>query len=114
MTNTLTPPLKWHGGKHYLAPHIHQLAKRATYTHRVITHAGGLGELWSWDCDGVSEVVNDLNEQLTDFWDSVLRDPKTCSRVFSRIVQATPFSEDALSTVATSESLRGTVPYDDC
>lgn len=89
----LTPPLKWHGGKHYLAPVIHQLAERAKpYTHRVITHAGGLGELWGWECDGVSEVVNDLNGQLTDFWE-VLADPDQFP-AFLRIVQATPFSEE--------------------
>lgn len=91
MSRTLSPPLKWHGGKKYLARRIHEIADRATYSHRVITHAGGLGELWSWRYEGVSEVVNDIDSRLTNFW-SVLRDP-VMFPLFLRMVQAAPVSE---------------------
>lgn len=87
----LTPPLKWHGGKQYLAPHLHAIARRVPYTHRVITHGGGLGEMWDWDFDGVSEVVNDVNGWLTNFW-QVLRDPAGFERL-RRHLEATPFSQ---------------------
>jgi DNA adenine methylase len=88
---SINPPLKWHGGKHYLARHIHALARQTPYTHRVITHAGGLGELWGWEFDEVSEVVNDRNGWLTNFW-GVLRDPETFQQL-RRVLEATPFSE---------------------
>lgn len=89
----LMPPLKWHidGGKGYLAPHIHRIARQTTYTHRVITHAGGMGELWDWDYDDVSEVVNDRNGWLTNFW-AVLRRPQQFDDLRRRL-EATPFSE---------------------
>jgi DNA adenine methylase len=87
----VSPPLKWHGGKHYLAPHIHRIARRASYCHRVITHAGGLGELWGWEHEGFSEVANDINGWLTNFWD-VLRDPQAFEQL-KRFLEATPCSE---------------------
>lgn len=88
---TLTPPLKWHGGKQYLAPHIHRIAQRSSYLHRVHTHAGGLGELWDWEADGKSEVVNDVNGWLTNFFD-VIRDHALFEQL-RRMLDATPFSE---------------------
>lgn len=87
----VNPPLKWHGGKTYMARHIHALAKQTTYTHRVITHAGGLGELWDWDYEGISEVVNDINGWLINFW-NVLRDPIQFEGL-RRFLEATPFAE---------------------
>lgn len=84
-----SPPLKWHGGKHYLAKWIQSFAP--PHTHRVHTHCGGLGEFWNWPHDGVSEVVNDINISLTNFW-RVLADDHTFS-LFTRKVQAIPCSE---------------------
>lgn len=91
--SAISPPLKWHidGGKQYLASRLHEIASRTACVHRVHTHAGGLGELWDWPHEGVSEVVNDLNGWLTNFWD-VLRDRELFPQ-FMRFVQATPFSE---------------------
>ena len=87
----MTPPLKWHGGKRYLAAHIHKLASQTTYTHRVITHGGGAAELWDWPYQGISEVLNDINGDLTNFW-RVLAS-KEQFPIFLRQVQATPFSQ---------------------
>jgi DNA adenine methylase len=98
----LTPPLKWHGGKRYLARHI--VARMPRHLHYVEPFAGGLRvllardpddpRLWAGDTSdtrGVSEVVNDLHRHLTNFW-RVIQGPETFDR-FYRIVQAVPFSE---------------------
>lgn len=83
------PPLKWHGGKHYLAPRI--VALMPPHTHYVEPYAGGLSVLLAKDPGGVSEVVNDLNRELTNFW-RVLQVPRLFEE-FLRIEQSTPFSE---------------------
>ncbi|MGC9261260.1 MAG: DNA adenine methylase [Phycisphaerae bacterium] len=82
-------PLKWHGGKYYLAPAI--VGLMPPHIHYVEPYAGGLSVLLAKNPDNVSEVVNDLNSDLTNFWD-VLRSEKTFTK-FQRIIQATPFSE---------------------
>jgi DNA adenine methylase len=72
-----------------MAAHIHRLAP--PHIHRVIPFAGGLGELWGWECEGVSEVVNDINGELTNFWE-VLAHPLMFEKL-QRILEATPVSE---------------------
>jgi DNA adenine methylase len=77
-------PLKWHGGKSYLARWIISLMPR--HLHYVEPFAGGLAvllardpadpRLWAGDASGtrgVSEVVNDLDGRLTNFY-RVLQD----------------------------------------
>src|SRR3954447_24272618 len=86
---TLTPPLKWHGGKHYLAPAI--VGRMPRHTHYVEPYAGGLAVLLAKDPEGVSEVVNDLDGDLTTFW-RVLQNPGSFDR-FLRVFEAVPFSE---------------------
>ena len=89
---TLTQPLKWHGGKFYLAKKILNLFP--PHTHYVEPYFGGGSVLLqkpSWMIEGYSEVVNDLNGELTNFW-QVLRDA-AFFREFIRRVEATPFSE---------------------
>lgn len=83
-------PLKWHGGKYYLAEKIVKLMPK--HTHYVEPFFGGGSVLLAKNPEGVSEVVNDLNEELTVFW-TVLQNVDTF-RDFQRIVQATPFSEN--------------------
>lgn len=83
-------PLKWHGGKYYLAPQIVKMMP--PHTHYVEPFAGGLSVLLHKDPEGVSEVVNDASGQLVNFW-RVLRGEVTF-RVFQRKVQACPFSEE--------------------
>src|SRR5688572_12168939 len=85
----MSQPLKWHGGKHYLASQI--VALMPPHTHFVEPYAGGLTVLLAKPCEGVSEVVNDLNSDLTNFW-QVLQD-EALYRRFRRRVQAIPFSE---------------------
>jgi len=85
----LSPPLKWHGGKHYLAPKI--VALMPPHTHYVEPYAGGLSVLLAKNPDGVSEAVNDLNGRLTNFW-RVLQREDTFTRL-RRVLEAVPFSE---------------------
>lgn len=85
---TLTQPLKWHGGKHYLAKHI--IALMPKHLHYVEPYFGGGSVLLQKPYLGTSEVVNDINSELTNFW-VVLRDGQTFER-FKLLVEATPFS----------------------
>src|SRR5271168_5196019 len=82
-------PLKTHGGKHYLAQKI--IALMPPHTHFVEPYAGGLAVLLAKSHEGVSEVVNDLDGNFTNFW-QVLQDEGLFAQ-FLRRVQAIPFSE---------------------
>ena len=84
------PPLKYHGGKHYLAPKI--VALMPPHIHYVEPFAGGLAVLLAKDPKGISEVANDLNGDLTNFW-TVLRNPDFFPRL-QRACEAAPFSEE--------------------
>jgi DNA adenine methylase len=93
-----TSPLKWHGGKHYVAPEIVSLM--VAHVHYVETHVGGGSVFFARDPDderlwlpphkGVSEVINDLDGRLMNFW-RTLQDPVTFDE-FVRIAQAIPMS----------------------
>jgi DNA adenine methylase len=83
----ITSPLKWHGGKHYLASKI--VALMPPHTHYVEPFAGGLSVLLAKPCEGISEVVNDIDGELTNFW-RVLRNDFDSFRL---LCQQTPFSE---------------------
>jgi DNA adenine methylase len=98
----LTQPLKWWGGKHYLAKQIIALMPR--HLHYVEPYAGGLSVLLEKDPfdpskfwgdkgyeQGVSEVVNDIHRELTNFW-RVLQQEDTFA-LFLRQIEATPFSQ---------------------
>jgi len=82
-------PLKWHGGKHYLAARI--VVPMPPHLHYVKPFASGLAVLLAKNPDGVSEVVNDLDGDLLNFW-TVLADEAMFSQ-FHRRIEATPFSE---------------------
>ena len=85
-------PIKWHGGKRYLAKWIlEHFPSRSSYTHYLEPFAGGLSVLFAHDPDGISESANDLNGQLSNFW-QVLRDENLFSK-FEREIQATEFSD---------------------
>lgn len=99
-TSRITSPLKWHrdGGKAYLSSRIVDLmpprqsaANPDGWLHFVEPFAGSLAVLLAQDPEGISEVVNDLNGDLTNFW-RVLQDPHWASE-FERRLQFTPFSE---------------------
>ena len=95
-------PLKWWGGKHYLAKKIIDLMPR--HLHYVEPYAGGLAVLLEKDPfdqskywgekgyeQGISEVVNDIHRELTNFW-RVLQREDTFA-VFQRQIDAMPFSQ---------------------
>jgi DNA adenine methylase len=99
MTSRLTPPLKWHGGKHYLARHIVDLM--CPHLHYVEPYFGGGQVLFARDPadprllwpkrtsdgrvpDGVSEVINDLCGDLMNFY-AVLKDPDGFDRLRHRL-----------------------------
>lgn len=69
-------PLKWHGGKHYLAKRIIELMP--PHVHYVEPYFGGGAVLFAkpskW-IEGHSEVVNDIDGELMNFW-RVLASPK--------------------------------------
>jgi DNA adenine methylase len=101
MTATLTTPLKTHGGKYYLARRIVTFMPR--HLHYVEPFCGGCSVLLARDPDdpalaagdtsqdrGVSEVINDLDGRLTNFF-RVVRDPDAFPR-FHRIVSSMPLS----------------------
>lgn len=93
-------PLKWHGGKFYLASKIVALMPR--HLHYVEPFFGGGAvllarepedeSLWFGEHVGVSELVNDLNGRLINFW-RVLRDEDKFAK-FHRMIQAMPFSHE--------------------
>lgn len=85
----ISPPLKWHGGKHYLAQKV--VALMPEHTHYVEAFAGGLSVLLTKNPEGVSEVANDVNGRLSNFW-RVLQNEESFGR-FKRTLDAVPFSE---------------------
>jgi DNA adenine methylase len=89
VTLALTQPIKWHGGKHYLADWI--ISLMPPHTHYVEPFFGGGSVLLKKDPNKVSEVANDAYGELTNFW-CVLRDENDFKE-FQRNVQAVPFSE---------------------
>ena len=90
MTTSL--PLKWHGGKHYLAKRIIDLMP--PHVHYVEPYFGGGAVLFAKSVElieGHSEVVNDVYSELINFWQALQSD--LLFRFFQRRVEAMPFSE---------------------
>lgn len=100
---TLTQPIKWHGGKHYLAKRIiAEMPPRCKnpnapamddrgWLHYVEPFFGGGSVLLSQDPEGISEVVNDLNYQLTNFWTAIKN--REWFELMQRELGSTPFSK---------------------
>lgn len=101
-STAVASPLKWHGGKSYLAARI--VGMMPPHTHYVEPFAGGLSVLLAKNPEGVSEVVNDLNGELTNFWEC-LRDG-VAFRLMQRQLEATPFSEWEHDEAAAGRYLR--------
>ncbi len=88
----MNSPLSYYGGKAYLAREIIDLFP--AHKHYVETCAGGLWVLFKKEFknyDGVSEIVNDINGEVTNFW-RVLQHPAKFAE-FKRLCEATPFDE---------------------
>lgn len=87
-----TNPLKWHGGKSYLAAKI--IEQFPKHTHYVEPYFGGGAVLFAkpaqW-IEGHSEVVNDIDGELTNFW-KVLAEPTLRDRMIEGLAN-TPFAE---------------------
>ena len=102
----LTQPLKWHGGKHYLAKKIIEMMP--THVTYVEPYAGGLSVLLTKDHQDCNEVVNDRNHELIEFW-RVLAD-QTLFAQFQRFVDCIPFSEwhwDHVESIRSGEYASG-------
>lgn len=120
----MTGPLKWHGGKSYLAKKIIALMPPrcknpnapapddAGWLHYVEPYFGGGAVLLENDPEGISEVVNDLNGELTNFW-SILQNTETFASL-KRLLEAVPFGEaewEQSKDFLKSENTHGTDKY---
>lgn len=61
------------------------------WLHYVEPYFGGGSVLLAMDPEGISEVANDLNGELTNFWRVLQQD--RLFQIFHREIQATPFSK---------------------
>ena len=73
------------------------------HTHYVEPYAGGLAVLFAKPCEGVSEVVNDLDGELINFW-RVLQRPESFE-LLKRRLEATPFSREEFYEARDGEQL---------
>lgn len=94
-------PLKYHGGKSYLAAKFVELFP--PHTRYCEPFFGGGSVLFARDGNGVAEFVNDLNYHLTNFWNVLQND--VLFEDFKRIIDATPFSSFEFSTAKLDEEL---------
>lgn len=89
MITKTSQPLKWHGGKSYLAKQIIELMP--PHTRYCEPYFGGGAVLFQKPCEGVAEFVNDINSDLTLFW-STLQNEELFVQ-FQRLIKATPLSQ---------------------
>lgn len=101
----ISGPLKFHGGKGYLAGEIVKLFPPrcknpnkpadddAGWLHYCEPYFGGGSVLLANAPEGISEIANDLSGNLINLW-QVLADPPMFDKL-RRHLEATPFSEDA-------------------
>ena len=92
----INKPLKWHGGKHYLAPLLVELFPK--HLHYVEPFFGGGSVLFQKDPGNCSEVINDIHGELMAFW-RVVQSPtrvEQMKEVLSVIPFGKPSFEDAL------------------
>lgn len=84
--------LRWLGGKAPLAACIANIINaELNYLHWVEPFCGGASVTFALDPEGRSEVVNDLNDHITDLF-RVLKD-EVQAKKFIRIASVCPFSE---------------------
>lgn len=92
-------PIKIHGGKHYLASRL--VALMPEHELYVEPYCGGASVLLAKPCEGVSEVLNDIDPALANFW-VVMQSPGMFEQ-FARYMQAVPFSERVFDEPPESE-----------
>lgn len=84
--------IKWHGGKAYLADWIvSHFPPRDSYIVYAEPYFGGGSVLFAHDSDGKSEVVNDINRELTNFWRVLQAD--TGVTALRSLLSCVPFSQ---------------------
>jgi DNA adenine methylase len=93
-SQSITPPIKRHGGKHYLAKRI--ILLMPPHVHYVEPFFGAGGVLLHKDPEGVSEVVNDIDGELICFW-RALQSEEQFARLQRRI-EATPFAQQVFDS----------------
>jgi len=104
----LTQPLKWHGGKGAFNGKLAKwiISLMPSHLHYVEPYFGGGAVLLHKDPEGVSEVVNDLDKGLTNFWRVLAQTPDRMLRA----LWGTPFSEvefdNAVKDLADSDAVR--------
>ncbi len=92
-----SPPIKWHGGKTYLAAQIVQMMPK--HTHYVEPFFGGGAVFFRKPnplVEGHSEVINDVFGELVNFW-RVLQSEHLFPK-FQRIIESTPFAKPVWET----------------
>lgn len=82
--------LKAHGGKSYLVNELIKLQPKSGVLHRVEPYCFSAAWTLANDPEGVSEVVNDMNGDISNFW-TVLQGAESFAQ-FKRICDVTPFS----------------------
>lgn len=87
----ITPPIKYHGGKHYLADWIisHFPRRYLTYCE---PYFGGGAVLLKLNPNGHSEVINDIDGKLMNFW-KVMQTRELFDQFFD-CIKSMPFSEE--------------------
>jgi len=85
-------PLKWHGGKGAFNGKLAQwiISLMPPHVHYVEPYFGGGAVLLHKDPEGVSEVVNDINGHLTDFWRTLQH--QKYFEILAQLATSTPFS----------------------
>lgn len=115
MKANLQQPIKYHGGKSYLAEWIisqfpERAGERPWHLYRE-PYAGGLSVLLRLDPEGLSEAVNDLNRELSNFWRVLSSTPDRMLRE----LWATPLSSDvwqaAEASLADSDCVRAATAF---
>jgi DNA adenine methylase len=86
---TAAHPVKYHGGKFYLAKRINELMP--PHTHYAEPYCGGCSVLLEHDPENHSEVINDLDSDLVNFW-RIVQDTWRFSSLVGA-VERLPFSQ---------------------
>jgi DNA adenine methylase len=114
-------PLKWHGGKYYLAskivalmpPHLHYVEPFFRGGAVLLSRDPDENSLWLTPHKGVSEIVNDIHDRLVNFW-RVLQDGEKFAR-FQRRLEATPLArtewEEAHRHVYSQDAVESAVAF---
>lgn len=99
-------PIKYHGGKSYLATKIIKLLPSRDSWHlwREPFFGGGSVTL-SLDPEGLSEAVNDIDRELMNFW-NVISCPEKVAELRD-ILDTTPFSDELFFNANTHDCVTG-------